>query len=144
MAVNRIVCSLASWCVLEKFPLKKCISKVFCLKVRKCGKESLVPVIMAMDSLAAGSDTTGAEYGIISLSGKVQTYWSKFFFRKYLRLSALPPGSEPREAGSPTQGNNSCGIYHCSAHMCVCIKTYPVQEQPRTVSSEIIGHYHRS
>ena len=28
-------------------------------KVRKCGKESLVPVIMAMDSLAAGSDTTG-------------------------------------------------------------------------------------
>jgi len=27
--------------------------------VRKCGKESMVPVIMAMDSLAAGSDTTG-------------------------------------------------------------------------------------
>merc|ERR1711936_566840 len=27
--------------------------------VRKCGKDSLVPVIMAMDSLAAGSDTTG-------------------------------------------------------------------------------------
>ena len=88
-----------------------------------------MPVIMAMDSLAAGSDTTGAEYGIISLSGKVQTYWSKFFFRKYLRLSALPPGSEPREAGSPPQGESSCGIYHCSAHMCVCIKTYPVQEQ---------------
>ena len=28
-------------------------------KARKCGKDSLVPVIMAMDSLAAGSDTTG-------------------------------------------------------------------------------------
>jgi len=27
--------------------------------VRKCGKDSMVPVIMAMDSLAAGSDTTG-------------------------------------------------------------------------------------
>ena len=84
-----------------------------------------MPVIMAMDSLAAGSDTTGAEYGIIPC-------WSKFFFRKYLRLSALPPGSEPREAGSPPQGKSSWGIYHCSAHMCVCIKAYPVQEQPRT------------
>ena len=30
-----------------------------------------MPVIMAMDSLAAGSDTTGVEYGIISLCGKV-------------------------------------------------------------------------
>ena len=70
-------CSLArgqSWCVLKKFPLKKCISKVafFCLKVRKCGKESLVPVIMAMDSLAAGSDTTG--FGI--WNGLWNTEWS--------------------------------------------------------------------
>ena len=37
-------------------------------KVRKCGKESLVPVIMAMDSLAAGSDTTGFIHNIFCLN----------------------------------------------------------------------------
>ena len=37
-------------------------------KVRKCGKDSLVPVIMAMDSLAAGSDTTGIIHSIFCLN----------------------------------------------------------------------------
>ena len=37
-------------------------------KVRKCGKDSLVPVIMAMDSLAAGSDTTGFIHNIFCLN----------------------------------------------------------------------------
>ena len=41
-------------------------------KVRKCGKDSLVPVIMAMDSLAAGSDTTGIIHNIYF----VWIYWT--------------------------------------------------------------------
>ena len=62
--------------------------------MRKCGKESLVPVIMAMDSLAAGSDTTGVEYGIIS-------YWSK-----------------SRPIGQSFSSGNTCAflLYHLAAN----------------------------
>ena len=82
-----------------------------------------MPVIMAMDSLAAGSDTTGFATSrgskcnvqpvnlhlifqeILDLplgfSGNTS---QKILCRKYLRLLALPHGSQPREAGPPPQG----------------------------------------
>ena len=66
-------------------------------KVRKCGKDSLVPVIMAMDSLAAGSDTTGIIHNIFCLN---LLNLLIYFLRKHLRLFALSPCGEPRQTES--------------------------------------------
>ena len=64
--------------------------------VARCGKDSAIPLIMAIDSLTAGIDTTGIlMQGLIR--GHIIWKYTKFC-RTQCLISPIPPCHQPRQS----------------------------------------------